>query len=89
MDVTTILARQSHTSLTNDGYVKCLKTALAFLKHNEAIRNRDIRRISGIGYDQAIHFFKRATKERNLLRQGKGSGTHYIINQVKRQSPRQ
>jgi hypothetical protein len=52
--------------------------ALNFLKANASIRNRDIRNVASIGYDQAIHFFNRAIAEKRLVRKGSGSGTHYV-----------
>lgn len=52
--------------------------ALNFLKANSSIRNRDIRDVASISYDQAIHFFNRALAENRLVRKGSGSGTHYV-----------
>jgi hypothetical protein len=43
-----------------------------------SITNRELRRIAGITYDEAIRFFKEATDRRVLLRVGKASGTRYI-----------
>jgi hypothetical protein len=44
------------TGLSDSQFAECLKLALHFLETNPSIRNRDIRTLSGIGYDQAIHF---------------------------------
>ncbi len=55
--------------------------ALNFLRSNEHIRNRDIRAVASIGYDQAIHFFNRAIAEKRLIREGSGSGTKYTFPQ--------
>jgi len=43
------------------------------------IRNRDIRELTSIGYDQAISLFNRAVAEKKLRRQGSGSGTRYVL----------
>ena len=54
-------------------------TVKAFLAENKTIRNQQLREITGIGYDQAIAFFNRATTEKRLLRKGVSSGTHYVL----------
>ena len=71
--------REIPTRLTTNQFDNCWKTAELFLIKNGKIRNRDLRGITGIGYDQAIDFFHRATGEDRLLRQGAGSGTHYVL----------
>jgi len=67
------------TKLTNEQFESCWKTAKVFLEKNQTIRNKQLREITGIGYDQAISFFNRAVAEKHLLRIGVGSGTHYIL----------
>ena len=67
------------TSLTDEQYELCWKVVKAFLSENEMIRNRQLREISGIGYDQAIRFFKRATTEKRLVRKGEGGSTKYVL----------
>jgi hypothetical protein len=67
----------SSTALSDARFEECFKDALIYLETKPSIRNRDIRRISGIGYDQAIRFFNRAISEGRLIRQGSGSGTCY------------
>ena len=71
--------KEARTRLTDSQYARCLKIAIEYLKHNDSIRNREIREVAGIGYDQAIHFFSRATEEKHLLRQGASSATHYVL----------
>ena len=71
--------REYPTRLTNEQFESCWKTALDFLSKNKTIRNQQLREIAGIGYDQAIGFFKRAVAEKRLLRKGIGSGTHYMV----------
>jgi len=56
-----------------------MAVAGSYLKTNSGIRNRDIREVASIGYDQAIHFFNRAIAEKRLVREGSGSGTRYVL----------
>jgi len=67
------------TKLTDSQFEKCMGIALHYLKSNPFIRNRDIRAVGLIGYDQAIHFFNRAITEKRLTREGSGGGTQYVI----------
>ena len=69
----------STTRLTNHQFEECMDLALKYLNTNPKIRNRDIRAVAEISYDQAIHFFNRAITEELLIRMGNGSGTHYIL----------
>lgn len=70
---------ENPTKLTNEQFERCWKVANAFVSKNKTIRNQQLREIAGIGYDQAIGFFKRAVSEKRLLRKGVGSGTHYVL----------
>jgi hypothetical protein len=56
-----------------------MAATIAFLKKKPSIRNRELREVAGIDYDQAITFFNRAILEKSLVREGKFSGTHYIL----------
>jgi hypothetical protein len=67
------------TTLTNEQYARCLEAAEKFVQKNGSIRNKQLREIAGVGYDQAIRFFKRATDENRLSRKGIASGTHYVF----------
>ena len=69
----------SPTRLSDLQFEECMGTALHYLKTNPFIRNRDIRTVASIGYDQAIHFFNRAIAEKRLTREGSGSGTRYVL----------
>ena len=69
----------SPTRLSDSQFEECMVTALLYLKSNPSIRNRDIRAVASIGYDQAIHFFNRAIAEKRLVREGSGSGTRYVL----------
>ncbi len=65
--------------LTDQQFETCWESTKAFLAENNKIRNQQLRKITGIGYDQAIAFFNRAIIEKRLLRQGISSGTHYVL----------
>ena len=67
------------TTLNDEHFENCLTVAVEFLRSNGSIRNRELREVAGIGYDQAIGFFNRATVEKRLVRRGIGSGTHYVL----------
>lgn len=67
------------TKLTKEQYVRSWNLAEAYLEKHGRIRNKQMREISGIGYDQAIGFFKRATGEKRIVRKGTSSGTHYVL----------
>lgn len=69
----------SPTKLSDSQFELCLRVALRYLQTNPRIRNRDIRKVAGIGYDQAIYFFNRAIAKRLLVREGAGSGTCYVL----------
>jgi hypothetical protein len=60
-------------------YRHCLQKARNYLKTNPFIRNRDLRHIAGIGYDQAITFFNQALAAKTLTREGISSGTRYRL----------
>ena len=66
-------------ALSETSYQGCLEASIRFLKLHKSIRNRDIRDISGITYDQAIYFFNRAVAERWVVRKGVGGGTRYLL----------
>ena len=69
----------SRSRLSGSHYEECLAIARRYLKTHPSIRNRDIRQASGIGYDQAIHFFNRAILENQLVREGSGGSTCYVL----------
>lgn len=71
--------RMHPTKLTNEQYESCWKAAEKFLSKNKTIRNQQLREIAGVGYDQAIDFFKRAVTEKRLARKGVGSATNYVL----------
>jgi hypothetical protein len=67
------------TRLSDSQYEECMGIALHYLKSNPIIRNRDIREVASIGYDQAIRFFNRAIAQKRLIRKGNGSGTRHVL----------
>ena len=68
----------SRTTLSDEAYERCLQIAFDYLAQNQSIRNRQLREVSDITYDQAIYFFNRATEDHRLVRMGKSSGTYYV-----------
>lgn len=56
-----------------------LKVVKNYLKEHPSIGNRMVREITGIGYDQAIFFFRVMMKEHQLEKSGKGSATSYAL----------
>jgi hypothetical protein len=60
-------------------YRRCMAATRAFLKKNPSIRNRELRQLTSIDYDQAITFFNRAIAEKSVIRKGKSSGIHYVL----------
>jgi len=69
----------SRTKLSEETFRRCMDATLVFLKQKDSIRNRELRKVTGIEYDQGITFFNRAILENSLIRQGRASGTHYIL----------
>lgn len=73
--------------LSDNQYSECLAAARSYLQQHGSIRNRQLRAVTGLTYDQAISFFKRATTEYQIVRLGTSSGTHYILTMDDRASP--
>jgi hypothetical protein len=65
--------------LSDDEFARCLELARAYAIENGCVRNRDLRELTKIGYDQASHFFSRAILENIFVRKGSGGGTHYVL----------
>lgn len=66
------------TSLDQDTYERCMKVIVRHLANNERVTNKDVRRLTGINYDQAIKLFNTAVELGVLERRGKASGVHYV-----------
>lgn len=73
------LIESPKTRMSKENYERCLKQVIVFLKQNDFIRNRDIRELTGISYDQGIAFFNLALAAKKLTREGAGTGTRYIL----------
>ncbi|MDA7924692.1 hypothetical protein N9B60_04755 [Mariniblastus sp.] len=71
-------SESSGKRMTEEAYSRCLQIAISYVAEHGCIRNRQIREVAGISYDEAIHFFNRAIFERHFDRRGKASGTHYV-----------
>ena len=69
----------SREQVSDKQFKHCWKLVESYLKKNSEIRNRQLRELTGLGYDQAIKFFKRATSDKRLARIGTSSATHYIL----------
>ena len=58
---------------------KLIALAKDFIRKNGSIKNSQLRELSGLDYDEATSFFNEAVKRGVLVRQGRTSGTSYII----------
>ena len=74
-----LVTKDSQTKISGHTYERCLHAVFDYLRKKPFIRNRDMRAITGITYDQTITFFNRAITEKHLHRGGRGSGTHYVL----------
>ena len=72
----------SRRTLSDETYERCLQIAFDYVAQNQSIRNRQLREVAHITYDQAIYFFNRATEDKRLVRKGKNSGTYYVLGAV-------
>lgn len=73
-----MVAEYGGRRLSEAAYARCLQIAIDYVAESGSIRNREIRDVAQINYDQAIYFFNRATAEGHFIRNGKASGTHYV-----------
>lgn len=67
------------TSLSEVDFARALREVTLYLRVHGRIRNRELRRLAGLNYDQAIKFFNRATEGKLLARRGTASGTYYEL----------
>ena len=70
---------EGRSSLSDEQYVKALRSTLDFLRREGRIKNSGLRTLTGLNYDQAIKFFARATAAGVLERRGVSAGTHYVL----------
>ena len=76
--------RRGRTGLDDDAYRSALVVVLDYLRTEERMTNAKLRVLTGLNYDQAIKFFKRATTSGKLERRGSASATHYILPETAR-----
>ena len=67
------------TGLSDAAFRVALTKVVEHLDSQERITNTMLRSLTGLNYDQAIKFFKRATCSGVLERRGKSSGTYYVL----------
>jgi hypothetical protein len=73
------VATPGRTYLSDIVYRQTLKAAARHLRTGGRLRNKNLRALAGLNYDQAIKFFNRAVAEGALVRIGRSSGTHYEL----------
>jgi len=56
-----------------------LSEARNLLRGGIKLTNRNLRRVTGLNYDQSIKFFARAVEAGVLERNGQASSTHYRL----------
>lgn len=69
----------SRTKLSEADILLVWEQVCEFLKTHPFITNRTLRALSGINYDQAIHFFGYMVEQGELSREGKSSGVKYRL----------
>jgi predicted HTH transcriptional regulator len=67
------------TRLSKEEIKKVRSLVLRYLQDHDHITNGLLRKLSGITYDQAIHFFAEMIKEDLIERVGITSGIRYIL----------
>ncbi len=72
------ISKKFTTRLNDEEYNRIQKYVCDYLTSNGSISNRELRNISGITYDQAIFFFKKALQKGTLLKVGRTSGIRYV-----------
>jgi len=70
--------RQFPTKLSPTELAMIQSKVMAFLAANPSVSNRSLRKLTGIGYDQAIHFFGEMLSRGILKRLGNGAATKYV-----------
>ena len=59
-------------------YNMVIQTVELRFRFSEKVTNRLLRSLTGITYDEAIHFLGRMCDEGILQRRGRAGGTHYV-----------
>ncbi len=72
-------SKERKTKLTSEEISRFSGLVFEYINSHRSIRNRELRAISQISYDQAVHFFGEMVRRGVLKRIGTGSGTHYVF----------
>jgi hypothetical protein len=75
------MSTPGRTHLSDAVYRQALNVAIRHLRTDGALKNKNIRTLAGLNYDQAIKFFNRAVAEGALVRVGRSGGTHYELSE--------
>ena len=67
------------TKLSEHEIERVRAAVVRHLKRYDCIKNSELRKLTGIGYDQAIFFFNKMLELRVLTKFGTGAGTRYIL----------
>ncbi len=67
------------TKITEKEFAKIVVSVRKFLSKGSSIKNRTLRDLTGLNYDQAILFFNIAIARGVLRRCGRGSTTYYTL----------
>jgi len=70
---------KSTTTLSDEQCAQVEDLIIRYLETHSHLTNRLLRELSGIGYDQAIYFFKLMTAKRRLTKIGEAGGTRYLL----------
>ncbi len=65
--------------LTDEQLEQVAEQVVEYLSENASIKNEQLRKISGIDYDQATDFFNRMVASGRLRRVGVTGGTKYVL----------
>lgn len=74
-------------AITEEEYARAKSLVLERLSAGgpgATIRNRALRALTDLNYDQAIRFFGRMVQDGHLIRVGRGTNTHYVLPDVLR-----
>ena len=77
------IVSKSPTSLTEKDLIHIQHIVVDYLKDQEFITNRILRKVTSVTYDQAIFFHNEMLKKKVLQRIGKASAIRYILNTKK------
>jgi hypothetical protein len=67
------------TTVTDQQYGMAVRLVDEFLSGHDSIRNRQLRAVSHLSYDQVIQVLGRMCSERRIEKRGSGGGTYYVL----------